>query len=47
MTFSAAVVNLTNASLPVCVRLQIIEWLCDNMNTLDSFDQIQEFILGQ
>lgn len=27
--------------------LQIIEWLCDNVNTFSSFDQIQEFILGQ
>lgn len=27
--------------------LQIIEWLCDNVNTFSCFDQIQEFILGQ
>lgn len=27
--------------------LQIIEWLCNNVNTFSSFDQIQEFILGQ
>ncbi|TNN50363.1 Gamma-secretase-activating protein [Liparis tanakae] len=26
---------------------KIIEWLCGNMNAFESFDQIQEFILGQ
>lgn len=29
------------------VYLQIIEWLCDNVKVRDSFDQIQEFILGE
>ncbi|XP_028252398.1 gamma-secretase-activating protein [Parambassis ranga] len=28
------------------LELKIIEWLCDNVNTWDSFDQIQEFILA-
>lgn len=28
------------------LELKIIEWLCDNMNTLETFDQIQEFILA-
>ncbi|KAM4712117.1 gamma-secretase-activating protein isoform 2-T2 [Anableps anableps] len=28
------------------LELKIIEWLCDNMNTFESFDQIQEFILA-
>lgn len=34
---------------PVCFLpcLQIIEWLCDNVNAFESFDQFQEFILGQ
>lgn len=26
---------------------QVVEWLCDNMNAFESFDQTQEFILGQ
>lgn len=44
----------TAAMLPSCgsdpsplFLLQIIEWLCDNVNTFGCFDQIQEFILGQ
>uniref|UniRef100_A0A1A7XJ78 Pigeon homolog n=1 Tax=Iconisemion striatum TaxID=60296 RepID=A0A1A7XJ78_9TELE len=28
------------------LELKIIEWLCDNMNPFESFDQIQEFILA-
>uniref|UniRef100_A0A3B5A9P6 Gamma-secretase activating protein n=1 Tax=Stegastes partitus TaxID=144197 RepID=A0A3B5A9P6_9TELE len=28
------------------LELKIIEWLCDNVNTFESFDQIQEFILA-
>lgn len=28
-------------------QLQVIEWLCDDDKTLQSFNQIQEFILGQ
>ncbi|KAM6896445.1 gamma-secretase-activating protein isoform 1-T1 [Lycodopsis pacificus] len=28
------------------LELKIIEWLCDNMNAFESFDQIQEFILA-
>ncbi|GAA6230687.1 gamma-secretase-activating protein isoform X2 [Lates japonicus] len=28
------------------LELKIIEWLCDNVNALESFDQIQEFILA-
>ncbi|XP_037098454.1 gamma-secretase-activating protein isoform X2 [Syngnathus acus] len=28
------------------VELEIIEWLCDNLNVVDSFNQIQEFILA-
>ncbi|KAM9334889.1 gamma-secretase-activating protein [Symphorus nematophorus] len=28
------------------LELKIIEWLCDNVNAFDSFDQIQEFILA-
>ncbi|XP_047245254.1 gamma-secretase-activating protein isoform X2 [Girardinichthys multiradiatus] len=28
------------------LELKIIEWLCDNMNIVESFDQIQEFILA-
>ncbi|KAM9846151.1 gamma-secretase-activating protein [Aulostomus maculatus] len=28
------------------LQLKIIEWLCDNVNPLESFDQIQEFILA-
>uniref|UniRef100_A0A8C4IQ74 Gamma-secretase-activating protein C-terminal domain-containing protein n=1 Tax=Dicentrarchus labrax TaxID=13489 RepID=A0A8C4IQ74_DICLA len=28
------------------LELKIIEWLCDNVNAFESFDQIQEFILA-
>lgn len=28
------------------LELKVIEWLCDDVNTLESFDQIQEFILA-
>ncbi|XP_005455695.1 gamma-secretase-activating protein isoform X1 [Oreochromis niloticus] len=28
------------------LELKVIEWLCDNVNTFESFDQIQEFILA-
>ncbi|XP_014826294.1 PREDICTED: gamma-secretase-activating protein isoform X1 [Poecilia mexicana] len=28
------------------LELKVVEWLCDNMNTFESFDQIQEFILA-
>ncbi|XP_069565334.1 gamma-secretase-activating protein isoform X1 [Brachyistius frenatus] len=28
------------------LEMKIIEWLCDNVNTFESFDQIQEFILA-
>ncbi|XP_062300004.1 gamma-secretase-activating protein isoform X1 [Scomber scombrus] len=28
------------------LELKIIEWLCDNVNPFESFDQIQEFILA-
>ncbi|KAF7229102.1 gamma-secretase-activating protein isoform X1 [Nothobranchius furzeri] len=28
------------------LELKIIEWLCDNMNPFESFDQVQEFILA-
>nr|XP_046235160.1 gamma-secretase-activating protein isoform X2 [Scatophagus argus] len=28
------------------LELKVIEWLCDNMNAFESFDQIQEFILA-
>ncbi|XP_029969502.1 gamma-secretase-activating protein isoform X2 [Salarias fasciatus] len=28
------------------LELKIIEWLCDNVNTFQTFDQIQEFILA-
>ncbi|CAN9508234.1 unnamed protein product [Ophioblennius macclurei] len=28
------------------LELKIIEWLCDNVNTFETFDQIQEFILA-
>ncbi|KAM4569214.1 gamma-secretase-activating protein [Odontesthes bonariensis] len=28
------------------LELKVIEWLCDNVNPLESFDQIQEFILA-
>ncbi|XP_038130660.1 gamma-secretase-activating protein isoform X2 [Cyprinodon tularosa] len=28
------------------LEIKIIEWLCDNMNSFDSFNQIQEFILA-
>lgn len=27
--------------------LQIIDWICDNVMPFDTFDQIQEFILGK
>ncbi|XP_054910785.1 gamma-secretase-activating protein [Poeciliopsis prolifica] len=28
------------------LELKVVEWLCDNTNTFESFDQIQEFILA-
>ncbi|KAG8005657.1 Gamma-secretase-activating protein, partial [Nibea albiflora] len=28
------------------LELKVIEWLCDNVKAFESFDQIQEFILG-
>ncbi|XP_034529315.1 gamma-secretase-activating protein isoform X2 [Notolabrus celidotus] len=28
------------------LELKVIEWLCDNVNAFESFDQIQEFILA-
>ncbi|XP_008399195.1 gamma-secretase-activating protein isoform X2 [Poecilia reticulata] len=28
------------------LELKVVEWLCDDMNTFESFDQIQEFILA-
>ncbi|XP_070710216.1 gamma-secretase-activating protein [Pempheris klunzingeri] len=28
------------------LELKIVEWLCDNVNAFESFDQIQEFILA-
>ena len=30
----------------VMILLQIIDWLCENQMAFESFDQIQEFILG-
>lgn len=46
--FSAAAMLPSCGSDPSPLFLpQIIEWLCDNVNTFSCFDQIQEFILGQ
>ncbi|XP_043964557.1 gamma-secretase-activating protein isoform X1 [Gambusia affinis] len=28
------------------LELKVVEWLCDNTNTFESFDQVQEFILA-
>lgn len=38
---------ISRSSRLLRVSLQITEWLFDNVNAFDSFDQIQEFILGQ
>lgn len=47
MFSSAALLPSCGSDPSPLFLLQIIEWLCDNVNTFSCFDQIQEFILGQ